>query len=81
MVENPITLVRNYGRMLHETQTSSNDYLIKQLPVSTAFVDKKFKIIHASDKWITDFDFSNRDVIGMSLFELFKDIILEKRSQ
>ncbi len=74
MVENPITLVRNYGRMLRETQTSSNDYLIKQLPVSTAFVDKKFKIIHASDKWITDFDFSNRDVIGMSLFELFKDI-------
>ena len=74
MVENPITLVGNYGSMLRETQTSSNDYLIKQLPVSTAFVDKKFKIIHASDKWITDFDFSNRDVIGMSLFELFKDI-------
>ncbi|UCD62445.1 MAG: PAS domain S-box protein [Flavobacteriaceae bacterium] len=60
--------------MLRETQTFSNDYLIKQLPVSTAFVDKKFNIIHASDKWITDFDFSNRDVIGMSLFELFKDI-------
>lgn len=74
MMDNRITLVRNYGIMLRETQTFSNDYLIKQLPVSTAFVDKKFNIIHASDKWITDFDFSNRDVIGMSLFELFKDI-------
>ena len=60
--------------MLPETQTSSNNYLIKQLPVSMAFVNTKFKIIHASDKWVTDFDFSNRDVIGMSLFELFEDI-------
>ncbi len=60
--------------MLRETQTSSNDYLIKQLPVSTVFVNKKFKIIHTSDKWITYFDFTNRDVIGLSLFELFEDI-------
>ena len=74
MMDNRITLVGNYGRMLRETQTSSNDYLIKQLPVSTVFVDKKFKIIHASDKWITDFDFINRDVIGLSLSELFGDI-------
>ncbi|MGB5482798.1 MAG: PAS domain-containing protein, partial [Eudoraea sp.] len=73
-MENRITLVRNYGSMLHETQTSSNDYLIKQLPVSTVFVNKKFKIIHTSDKWITYFDFTNRDVIGLSLFELFEDI-------
>ncbi|MFC2148137.1 PAS domain S-box protein [Bacteroidota bacterium] len=73
-MENRITLVRNYGSMLSETQTSSNDYLIKQLPVSTVFVNKKFKIIHTSDKWITYFDFTNRDVIGLSLFELFEDI-------
>jgi len=74
MMENRITLVGNYGNMLRETQTSSNDYLIKQLPVSTAFVDKKLKIIHASAKWITDFDFINRDIIGLSLSELFGDI-------
>ncbi|WP_240473060.1 PAS domain S-box protein [Eudoraea adriatica] len=74
MMDNRITLVGNYGSMLPETQTSSNNYLIKQLPVPMAFVNTKFKIIHASDKWVTDFDFSNRDVIGMSLFELFEDI-------
>lgn len=74
MMENHITLVRNYGRMLRETRTPSNDYLIKQLPVSMVFVDKKFKVIHASDKWITDFDFTKRDVLGKSLFELFNDI-------
>ena len=57
MMENHITLVGNYGIMLRETRTPYNDYLIKQLPVSTVFVDKKYKIVHASDKWIADFDF------------------------
>ena len=74
MMENHITLVGNYGIMLRETRTPYNDYLIKQLPVSTVFVDKKYKIVHASDKWIADFDFTKRDVLGKSLFELFNDI-------
>jgi PAS domain S-box-containing protein len=74
MMENQITLVRNYGSMLRETRTQSNDYLIKQLPVSTVFVDKKFKIIHASDRWVADFDLTNSNVIGRSLFEVFTEV-------
>ncbi len=73
-MENRITLVGNYGNMLRETRTHSNDYLIKQLPVSTVFVDKKFKIIHASDRWVTDFNLTNSNVIGRSLFEVFTDV-------
>lgn len=73
-MKNQFTLVGNYGSMLRETQTFYNNYLIKQLPVSTVFVDKKFKIIHASDKWISDFKFDNKTVVGTSLFTLFDDI-------
>jgi len=60
--------------MLRETRTQSNEYLIKQLPVSTVFVDKKFKIIHASDRWVADFDLTNSNVIGRSLFEVFTEV-------
>ncbi|WP_297796102.1 PAS domain S-box protein [uncultured Eudoraea sp.] len=73
-MKNQFTLVGNYGSMLSETQTFYNNYLIKQLPVSTVFVDKKFKIIHASDKWISDFNFDYKTVVGTSLLTLFDNI-------
>lgn len=53
-------------------KTEVNNYLIKQLPKATAFVDKKMHLVFASDKWMTDFDFLNHKVIGKPINKLFK---------
>ena len=66
MLENRFTLVRNFNFMLRKTDTKANSYLIKQLPTATAFINQKFEIVYASDKWIEDFDFSERNVFKYS---------------
>ena len=71
MLENQFTLVRNFQRALRETQTNTSNYLIKQLPKATAFIDKEFKIVHASDTWIQYFDFDPNRVIGKTIHKLF----------
>ena len=71
MLENQITLVRNFQRVLRETQTNTSDYLIKQLPKATVFIDRDFKIVHASDTWINYFDFDSNQVIGQTIHKLF----------
>jgi len=77
MLENQITLVRNFNVMLRETRTSTNNYLIKQLPRATVFINSKFQVVHASDKWITDFDFAKRNVIGKTIHQLFDSVSSE----
>jgi len=57
--------------MLRGNPTVANNYLIKQLPVATAFLNKNFEVVFVSDKWLNDFDFVNRPVIGTSVFDLF----------
>ena len=57
--------------MLRETQTNTSDYLIKQLPKATVFIDRDFKIVHASDTWIEYFDFNSNRVIGQTIHKLF----------
>ena len=57
--------------MLRETQTNSSDYLIKQLPKATAFIDTKYRVVHASDSWISYFDFNPEQVIGNTIHKLF----------
>ncbi|MGI9545779.1 MAG: PAS domain-containing protein [Flavobacteriaceae bacterium] len=71
LLENQYTLVRNFQRMLRETQTNTSNYLIKQLPKATAFIDKEFKVIHVSDTWIEYFDFNPNRVIGQTIHKLF----------
>ena len=56
---------------MKETQIASPKYLIKQLPSATAFVNSKFQVIYASDQWVSDFNFTNIDVYGKTLHELF----------
>ncbi len=73
-MQNRITLVGNYNAMLRETKTNRSNYLIKQLPKATAFLDTDLKVVHASDKWIEDFDFPTAAVVGKSIFDLFEDI-------
>lgn len=60
--------------MLKGSQTLSSNYLIKQLPKATVFVNKRLQIVHASDSWITYFNFSNDTVFGKNINELFGEI-------
>lgn len=57
--------------MHNSTKPALIDYLIKQLPSATAFVNKKLQVVYASDKWVADFDLSPNEVIGKTLHELF----------
>lgn len=59
--------------MLKGSQKSTNNYLIKQLPKATIFVDKRKSIVYASDKWLDDFELENSEVIGKNIITLFKN--------
>lgn len=52
----------------------SNNYLVKQLPKATVFVNRKNIVIHASDQWVYDFEVQGSKVIGNNIMHLFKDI-------
>jgi len=78
-LENHFTLVGKYDIMLKETKTDVANYLIKQLPKATAFINSKFEIVYVSDKWVDDFNFGNRDIIGKSIYELFNDVDQAKK--
>ena len=60
--------------MLRGTQDSLANNLIKQLPFATAFINSKMELVHASDRWISDFDFQDKEVNGQTLQQLFPDI-------
>lgn len=55
--------------MLKGFQTSTH-YIIKQLPKATVFINKRQEIVYVSDKWLEDFEFSDRNVIGKKIFTL-----------
>lgn len=57
--------------MIMNTPIVTNQFLIKQLPKSTAFINKEFKVVLASDKWAEDFGFQGKDYIGKTIYELF----------
>jgi len=60
--------------MLKRSQIDPNNYLIKQLPKATAFLNKKLEIVYASDLWVKDFEFTNGKVIGEKIGDLLKHI-------
>ncbi|MEO9892444.1 PAS domain-containing protein [Aurantibacter sp.] len=60
--------------MLNSTKSYVRDYLVKQLPSATAFINTNFEVIQASDQWIDSFEFSAPEVFGATLFELFGDV-------
>ena len=60
--------------MLKRSQIDPNNYLIKQLPKATAFLNKKLEVVYASDLWINDFEFTNGKVIGAKICTLLKHI-------
>jgi len=83
MLYNQITLVGKYNTMLKKREVGVNNYLIKQLPRATAFINKKYEVIYASDQWIETFYFDKNKIFGTSIFSFFKknkewETILEK---
>ncbi len=60
--------------MLKRSQIDPNNYLIKQLPKATAFLNKKLEVVYASDLWIKDFEFTYGKVIGEKISDLLKHI-------
>jgi PAS domain S-box-containing protein len=73
-MNNPNTLVGNYDIMLRGNPTVTNNYLIKQLPMAIVYVNKKIEVVHVSDKWIEEFNFAKRNVIGQTLDTLFTGV-------
>lgn len=56
--------------MFSNTPISANHFLIKQLPQATAFIDKNFKVVFVSDKWVEEFNLSTRDIINEHIQDL-----------
>ncbi len=63
--------------MLRGTPTVTFDYLVKQLPMATAFINKKYEVVYVSDRWINEFDFARKKVIGRTLKEIFGRVTRE----
>ncbi len=63
--------------MIQKKKISVNSYLIKQLPIATVFVNEKLAVVHASDKWISDFELAYDAVFGKTLGQLFKNANLD----
>ncbi|MDX1286261.1 MAG: PAS domain-containing protein, partial [Draconibacterium sp.] len=57
--------------MIKNTPILSNEFLIKQLPTSTVFINRESRVVLASDKWAEDFNFQGKDYIGKTIYELF----------
>ncbi|MBQ4916176.1 PAS domain-containing protein [Maribacter sp. MMG018] len=60
--------------MLKDPQIQPTSYLIKQLPTLTVFIDRTFKIVHASDKWTITFGKDNNNTLGKSIFDVFPEV-------
>ncbi len=59
--------------MLRSGKTSTNNFLIRQLPKATAFVNKFMEIVYASDKWMQEFDCPNHNTLGKPINKLFQN--------
>lgn len=66
--------------MLIGPQTQSTSYLIKQLPTLTVFIDREFKIIHASDQWLYTFGEKSNTIFGQCLFKVFPELSIKWKS-
>lgn len=59
--------------MLKENQIITTNYLIKQLPSSIAFINKKHEILHASNCWMDTFPIDKIAALKGSFFMPFSD--------
>lgn len=61
--------------MLKKGQKTNNNYLIKQLPKATVFVNKRKTIVFFSDKWLNDFELGSTEAIGENIISFLKNLI------
>ncbi|KKM17135.1 hypothetical protein LCGC14_1678850, partial [marine sediment metagenome] len=50
--------------MLKINNKQTNDYLIRQLPSATLFINQMFEVVHVSDRWISYFKLDTLTVLG-----------------
>lgn len=67
-------MVGKFSIVLQGSETFTTNYLIKQLPIATVFLNADFEVVHASDKWILDFELSDREVMGKSIHQLIDSV-------
>jgi PAS domain S-box-containing protein len=56
---------------LKATETYAFSYLAKQLPQPTAFINSSYELVAVSNTWLDYFDFSQNEIHGKVIFELF----------
>ncbi|ADV49624.1 PAS/PAC sensor signal transduction histidine kinase [Cellulophaga algicola DSM 14237] len=49
----------------------SDNYLIKQLPKATAYVNRDLSVAHISDSWLNNFNFSSKNVKKNNILKAF----------
>ena len=63
--------------MPREPRISTHNYLIRQLPTATVFINKKFEVVHASDKWVAYHELDTavriRKALSIRLFTKLND--------
>jgi len=65
--------------MLKDFKIASAAYLIKQLPSRTVFIDKNYRVVYASDRWVHTYTELPLDIQGKDLFKLFTNLDLKWR--
>ncbi|MGB7394714.1 MAG: PAS domain-containing protein [Pricia sp.] len=56
--------------MLKGSPKTGQNYLIRQLPTATVFLNDKLEVVHASDQWIEKFRLNPKTVFGTSIGDL-----------
>lgn len=57
--------------MLNVPPTQAHNYLIKQLPTATVFINTRFEVVYASDKWASYFKLDPISIFGKPIHEIF----------
>ncbi len=65
--------------MLKSNRQILRNYLIKQLPSATAFINTDFEVVDASEQWLELFQFCSSEVFGKTIFDLFGSALVKRR--
>ncbi|MDY3556519.1 PAS domain S-box protein [Gemmata sp. JC717] len=68
-----ITAIRRAAEELSATEALLRQF-IKHAPAAIAMLDADMRYVQASDRWLTDYKLSERDIIGRSHYAVFPDV-------
>src|SRR5204862_147559 len=61
-----------------EAELASNEVLLKQFvahtPAAVAMLDTEMRYLQVSERWLTDYNLTGQNVIGISHYDVFLDI-------